>query len=441
MFKTIGLVLLTVVSLFGLDAQAASERSKIAARDCDLSLAILYLRQDIAEARETGREDDEAHFLMSEIYRRYLNESGSKAEEDKISWPYKLGRKIGGNKPAPVCVVDIQPKQQGSEVILGRFSEGFPPLSSSPNFASSKTVFSNPLGGFDMFSITFSIILFFVSLCGVAGIRVVNQQTILVVETFGKFSRTLKPGINYIFFPIQSIAGAVSLKIESIKAQIEIKTSDNQFVHLPVDLMLVVNEDRAQDAFYKLHDAHDQIRSWVLNTVRSTAAGMTLKELYNDKDTIVVGVRNALEQTLREFGFRIENVLVDQPVVSEKVQESFNRVVSAEREKEAAEHEGEAVKIRMVKQAEAESAAQERRAEGVSAARKILAKGLQESIDEFHGVDADMAIQVLLQTSRIDAIRDVGKKGNLVLMDLQPGVNGNALMPLLSGLVKKEPTE
>lgn len=196
-----------------------------------------------------------------------------------------------------------------------------------------------------MFSFTF---LFFTVLfaCVFAGIRVVNQQTILVIETFGKFSRTLKPGINYIFFPVQRVAGAISLKIESIKAQIEIKTSDNQFVHLPVDLMLVVNEDCAQDAFYKLSDAEQQIRSWVLNTVRSTAAGMTLKELYNDKDTIIVGVRNALEQKLREFGFRIESVLVDQPVVSEKVQESFNRVVSAEREKEAAVHEGEAIRNR-----------------------------------------------------------------------------------------------
>jgi regulator of protease activity HflC (stomatin/prohibitin superfamily) len=270
------------------------------------------------------------------------------------------------------------------------------------------------------------------------GIRVVSQQTILVVETFGKFSRVLTPGLNYIFAPLQTIAGTVSLKIDSIKAVVEVKTSDNMFVQLPVDLMIQVDEKNAKDAFYRLQNPHDQIRAWVLNTVRSTAAGMSLEQMFRDKDIIVDSVRAALATKLGEFGYRIENVLVDQPAVSQEVQESFNRVVSAKREMEAAEQEGEAVKIRMIKQAEAESEAQQRRAEGLSESRKILARGLKESLGQFEGVPVEEAIKVLLDTNRIDAIRDVGKHGNLILMDINGDATSRALLPLLAGIAKKK---
>lgn len=158
----------------------------------------------------------------------------------------------------------------------------------------------------------FSFLVFFFFM----GIRVVSQQTIKIVETFGKYSRTLTPGINFIFYPIQAIAGTVSLKIETIKAVVEIKTSDNMFVKLPIDLMVSVNPDKANDAFYRLQDPHAQISSWVLNTVRSTAATMTLEEMYQDKETIVASVRGTLSAKLDEFGYKIENVLVDQPTVT-----------------------------------------------------------------------------------------------------------------------------
>lgn len=286
-----------------------------------------------------------------------------------------------------------------------------------------------------------TIFIFVIVVLAAIGIRVVSQQTILIVETFGKFSRVLPPGLNYIFAPIQTIAGTVSLKIDSIKAVVEVKTSDNMFVQLPVDLMIQVDEKNAKDAFYRLQNPHDQIRAWVLNTVRSTAAGMSLEEMFKDKDTIVDSVRAALGVKLGEFGYRIENVLVDQPAVSNEVQESFNRVVSAKREMEAAEQEGEAVKIRMIKQAEAESEAQQRRAEGLSESRKILARGLKDSLSQFEGVPVEEAIKVLLDTNRIDAIREVGKHGNLILMDINGDAHNKSLMPLLSNIAKKKPDE
>ena len=179
----------------------------------------------------------------------------------------------------------------------------------------------------------------------------------------------------------------------------------------------------------------------MLNTVRSVAASMTLEDMFKDREKIVGEVRTVLTSKLSEFGYRLEGVLIDQPTVSLEVQSSFNRVVAATREKEAAQQEAEAAKIRTVKQAEAEAEAQRQRAKGLADSRKLLAEGLKESLLEFEGIPPHEAIAVLLETNRIDALREIGKHNNLVILDLaKSDATQQALMPLLGGL-KRKPAE
>lgn len=261
---------------------------------------------------------------------------------------------------------------------------------------------------------------------------IVEQQTVGIVQTLGKFSRVISPGFHFVFFPIQQIAGRLSLKIEAVPATVEVKTSNNMFVELPVTLMIKVQEANAADAFYKLKDPHDQIRSWVLNTVRSIAANMTLEEMFTDRQKIADSVSSELGQKLTGFGYELEGVLVDQPSVDKSVQASFNRVVEATRLKEAAEAEAEAARIKTVKQAEAEADAQRARAQGLADSRELLAKGMKQSLAQLEGVEPEAALQVLLETNRIDALREVGKHGNLVVLDLKSGGDyTGSLLPLL----------
>jgi regulator of protease activity HflC (stomatin/prohibitin superfamily) len=281
-----------------------------------------------------------------------------------------------------------------------------------------------------------AVVVFF----GLIGIRIVEQQTVVIVQFLGRYSCTLEAGLNWIFVPFQLSAGKLSLKIESVPASVEVKTSDNMFVTLPVNLMIQVEAQNAKDAFYKLQKPHEQVRAWVLNTVRSTAAAMTLEEMFNDREKVVGEVRQLLTHKLSEFGYRLDGVLIDQPTVSHEVQASFNRVVAATREKEAALQEGEAIKIRIVKQAEAEADAQRERAKGLADSRRILASGLQESLNGFAKIPQNMALALLIETNRIDALREASKHGNLVLLDLAKSDGAQqALLPLLQSLRKKAP--
>lgn len=287
-----------------------------------------------------------------------------------------------------------------------------------------------------------TLIVIIALVLGILGIRIINQQTAAVVETLGRYARVLEPGLNWIFFPFQRVVGTLSLRIDEVQSTVEVKTSDNMFVSLPVSLMIRVEPQQAMDAWYKLQNASGQISTWVLNTIRAIAASMTLEDLFKDRDHLVTQVEKALSEKLAEFGYVLEAVLVDQPSVSSDVQSSFNRVVAAKREREAAEQEAEAMRIKTVRQAEAEAEAQRARAKGLADSRKLLAEGLRDSLAEFekYNVSSPEALTVLLETNRIDAMRDIGKHGNLVLLDVG---KDNSTLPTLGIMAKsmKPPTK
>lgn len=279
-----------------------------------------------------------------------------------------------------------------------------------------------------------------------SGFKIIDQQTIGIVETLGKYSRTIHPGLNFLWFPpIQKVAGRVSLRITEISAnaqRVSIKTTDNVFVGLPVSIMIRVIPEDAYESFYQLSNPESQIQTWILNSVRSTTSGMTLQELFDDRSKIVAGVEDDLSEKFRAYGYVIEAVLVDEPSIPLEMQSSFNAVISAQREKEAAVFQGEAAMIKMVKNAEAEAQSQIKRAEGLSKSREILADGIKQSIDKIEGKDisATSAMNILIETSRIDAMRDIGKHGNLVITDLGGDVSDKVLLALQAKDIKQHST-
>lgn len=268
-------------------------------------------------------------------------------------------------------------------------------------------------------------LLWLIAIVGVAGIRVVRQQTAQIVETFGRFSKVLTPGLNWIIPGVQRIVATLDLRVQEIKAEVEVKTSDNVFVALPVAIMVKVQEGSADDAYYKLSSPKEQVKTWVLNTLRSATSGMQLAELFEDRAKLEGAVKDSLSKRMGEFGYAIVGVLVDQPSVSDDVQASFNRVVSSQREKEAAEQEAQATRIRIVGEARAEAESQRLRALGLSDARSILSESLADAAmrAKSAGVDESVLLDLLLETNRLETIKQASEKGQMVLMDVRSAPN------------------
>lgn len=277
------------------------------------------------------------------------------------------------------------------------------------------------------------IALFILIILVATGIRTVHQQSIAVLETFGKYSRTLTPGLNLIIPFAQQVVSVVSLKVQEVKSEIEVKTQDNMFVRLPVALMIKVRQENAADAYYKLSNPQSQLSTWVLNTLRGLSATLTLSELFEDRGRLVAGVQHALDDLLAGYGWQVVNVLIDQPSVSPEVQAAFNRVVSSRREREAAEQEAEAKRIRIIGEARAEAEAQTLRAEGLASARRILAQALTEAVvtAKSAGISEQDTLTLLLETNRLDTIKYAAEHGKLVLMDVKNAQSATPVIPLV----------
>lgn len=276
-------------------------------------------------------------------------------------------------------------------------------------------------------AITFIILFVLIAWFVKAGIRVVQQQSICIVETFGKFSTTLHPGLNFIIPFVQRVVGKVDLRITEVKTAVEVKTKNNVFVDLPITIQLRVNETAAANAFYKLQDPSEQISSWILNSVRSVASGMQLEDLFEDKEHIVNEINTALVNKISSFGYKIEALLIDQPTLRQELQNSFNKVVASQREAEAAQHYAVAIKTREIGKAEAEAESQKIRARGMAEARKILATGMAESVQtlEQSNVHADYAVTTLVELNRLDVMRECGATGNTIIFD-SPSNSGSS---------------
>lgn len=271
-------------------------------------------------------------------------------------------------------------------------------------------------------------------------VQIVPGKTAFIVETFGKpWKSALTPGLNFILpWPIHAVTGKVSLQLLEIKTNVAVKTSDNVFLGLPVAVQYRADDHPAGTvkAFYELAEPKEQISSFILNNVRQSAAKMTLEELFQNRDKLQLVVLEELATRFSAYGYIIEAVLVDQPQPSTEVQESFNRVIASQRLLDAARNEGEATRIKLVKEAEAEAESKRLQGEGIANMRKAIAEGIEESMLTIKKAapklsDAEI-MAFLTDTNRLDTISGAATHGNLIVVDMQDA--GAARQVALTGI-------
>jgi regulator of protease activity HflC (stomatin/prohibitin superfamily) len=255
----------------------------------------------------------------------------------------------------------------------------------------------------------------------------VEQQTIAIIERFGKFSRIASPGLNFRIPLIDRIAGKMTLRIQQLDVKAETKTQDNVFVHIMVSVQYYVLTAKVYEAFYKLEDPARQINSYVFDVVRAKVPKINLDDLFEKKDEIAIAVKEELNEIMVGFGFEILNALVTDIEPDPKVKESMNEINAAQRMRVAATEKGEAERILKVKQAEAEAQSKALQGKGIADQRKAIIEGLRESVDDFQksikGSSPQDVMNLVLLTQYFDTLKDIGATGksNTILIPHSPG--------------------
>ncbi len=253
----------------------------------------------------------------------------------------------------------------------------------------------------------------------------VQQQTVAVVQRFGKHAKMATSGLNFKLPLIDSIVHRMDMRIKEIMVQVETKTEDNVFVHLSVAVQYEIQDPYA--AFYKLTNPQGQITSYVFDAVRAKVPLLKLDHVFEAKNEIADTVKDQLTETMTGFGYHIIKALVIDIEPAREVKESMNRINAAERLKVAAEMEGEAEKIRKVKSAEAEAESKHLQGLGIARQRKAIADGLSESAElvkeQMDGVGAESIMALLLMTQYFDTLQAMSEnsKTNTIFLPHAPG--------------------
>ena len=265
---------------------------------------------------------------------------------------------------------------------------------------------------------------------------VVKQQTAAVIERFGRFQSIRNSGLQMKIPLVDRIAGRLSLKIQQLDVIVETKTLDDVFVKLKVSVQYVVIRDKVYEAFYKLEYPHDQITSYVFDVVRAEVPKMKLDDVFVKKDDIAIAIKREISEAMNEYGYEIVKALVTDIDPDSEVKNAMNRINAAEREKTAAEYEGEAERIRIVAKARAEAESKRLQGQGIADQRREIAKGLEDSVEALNkvGINSQEASSLIVITQHYDTLQSVGEStnSNLILLPNSPSTASDMLSNMVT---------
>ena len=123
-------------------------------------------------------------------------------------------------------------------------------------------------------------------------------------------------------------------------------------------------------------------------------------------------------QNLNDYGVTVARIVIDEPQPDANTKEAYNDVRASERRKDAAKNDAEAEYIKIVKAAEADQKRNELIGQGVKSFRMSIAQSYIETREILVnvGVDEKAADAFMAESMRLDTMRDVGEKGNLVVL-------------------------
>ena len=275
------------------------------------------------------------------------------------------------------------------------------------------------------------ILIFFGIIILIGAFFIVKQQSAAIIERFGKFQSIRHSGLQLKVPVVDRIAGRMSLKIQQLDVIVETKTLDDVFVKLKVSVQYKVIRDKVYEAFYKLDYPHDQITSYVFDVVRAEVPKMKLDDVFVKKDDIAIAVKTELNDAMETYGYDIIKTLVTDIDPDAQVKAAMNRINASEREKIAAQFEGDAQRILIVEKAKAEAESKRLQGQGIADQRREIARGLEESVEVLNkvGINSQEASALIVVTQHYDTLQSIGEEtnSNLILLPNSPQAGSDML--------------
>ncbi|GMY20427.1 hypersensitive-induced response protein 1-like [Fagus crenata] len=271
----------------------------------------------------------------------------------------------------------------------------------------------------------------------------VDQSTVAIKETFGKFDDVLEPGCHFLPWILgQQLAGHLSLRVQQLDVQCETKTKDNVFVTVVASIQYRAISDKAADAFYKLSNTKAQIQSYVFDVIRASVPKLELDSVFEQKNEIAKAVEEELEKAMSAYGFEIVQTLIVDIEPDVHVKRAMNEINAAARMRVAANEKAEAEKILQIKRAEGDAESKYLSGLGIARQRQAIVDGLRDSVLAFSvnvpGTTSKDVMDMVLVTQYFDTMKEIGasSKSNSVFIPHGPGAVRDIATQIRDGLLQ-----
>jgi regulator of protease activity HflC (stomatin/prohibitin superfamily) len=283
------------------------------------------------------------------------------------------------------------------------------------------------------------IIIALIVLAILANIKIVKQNTVLVIEMLGKYNRIMAAGLNIKIPLLERVARAVTLRQQNFAIAGKYPSADKVIVDVNTNLIYAVNptEDGIQRFTYVLQDPGQSIGATVENSLRTYIAKETHEGILEKKEELAIHIQRDLEVQFTEWGMLIKSFQITNVNFPLTITDAMSEVVASLQLRKAAENKGEATKIQAIKEAEAEKERKRLQGEGVALEREAIAEGIRRSVETMRMITNQSAgeiMAILNLTQYLDTLKGVGMSPNAKVIFMDSSVSKTAdLMQQLIG--------
>lgn len=305
------------------------------------------------------------------------------------------------------------------------------------------------MADFSLFALAFlgvAVLLIFM------GVKVVPQGFQFTVERFGRYTRSLHPGLHLIIPFVDNIGAQVNMK-ESVLdvASQEVITRDNAMVR--VDGVVFFQILDAAKATYEVNNLKIAILNLTITNIRTVMGSLDLDELLSQRDRINTQLLTVVDEATEPWGVKVTRIEIKDITPPMDLVDSMARQMKAEREKRALILEAEGVRQSEILKAEGEKQGAILQAEGRresafrdAEARERLAEAEAKATELVSAAIAKgdvKAVNYFVAQKYVEALKSIGTGPNqkLVFMPLDAaGIMGSigGISELLKDLKDKK---